>query len=51
VVFAWAEWPSKKMRDEANAKLRGDARLQPSEMPFDGKRMIFGGFEVLHDSN
>ncbi len=50
VVFAWAEWPSKKMRDEANAKLRSDARLQPSDMPFDGKRMIFGGFEVLHDS-
>ena len=51
VVFAWAEWPSKKVRDEANAKIRNDPRMQPSDMPFDGQRMIFGGFEVLHDTN
>src|SRR5678816_69776 len=51
VVFAWAEWSSAKIRDDANARLRGDPRLQPSDMPFDGKRMVFGGFEVLHDSN
>ncbi len=50
VVFAWAEWSSKKMRDDANAKLRDDPRLQPGAMPFDGKRLIFGGFEVLHDT-
>jgi uncharacterized protein YbaA (DUF1428 family) len=51
VVFAWAEWPSKKVRDEANAKLRNDPRMQASDMPFDGQRMIFGGFEVLHDTH
>jgi len=51
VVFAWAEWPSKQTRDEANAKRRNDHRLQPADMPFDGRRMIFGGFEVLHDTD
>ena len=51
VVFAWAEWPSKQVRDEADAKLRDDPRAQPTDLPFDGKRMIFGGFEVLHESS
>jgi len=50
VVFAWVEWPSKKVRDEGNAKAMQDSRMQPAGMPFDGKRMIFGGFEVLADS-
>jgi len=51
VVFAWAEWSSKQMRDDANAKLRDDPRLRPDAMPFDGKRLIFGGFEVLLDTH
>ena len=51
VVFAWAEWSSKEIRDQANAKLRSDPRLQAGDMPFDGKRMVFGGFEVLHDTH
>jgi len=51
VVFSWAEWSSKRIRDEANAKMRSDPRVQPGEMPFDGKRMIFGGFEVLLDTH
>jgi uncharacterized protein YbaA (DUF1428 family) len=50
VVFAWAEWSSRQLRDEANAKMRSDACVQPSDMPFDAKRMIFGGFQVLHDT-
>ena len=46
VVFSWIEWPDKTTRDEAMPKLMSDPRLQPeaNPMPFDGKRMIFGGF-------
>src|SRR5688572_26734270 len=45
VVFAWIEWPSKAVRDDANAKIMQDPRMQQAgEMPFDGKRMILGGF-------
>jgi uncharacterized protein YbaA (DUF1428 family) len=46
VVFSWIEWPDKATRDEAMEKLMSDPRMQPESnpMPFDGKRMIFGGF-------
>ena len=44
VVFAWIEWPDKATRDGAMAKMRADARMMAEPMPFDGKRMIFGGF-------
>ncbi len=46
VVFSWIEWPDKATRDAAMPKLMSDPRLQPESnpMPFDGKRMIFGGF-------
>lgn len=47
IVFSWIEWPSKEVRDQANEKMRNDARFASMEMPFDGKRMILGGFEVL----
>ncbi|MBZ8142460.1 RNA signal recognition particle [Rubrivivax gelatinosus] len=53
VVFAWVEWPDKPTRDEAMARLdelmKTDPRVDPAEnpMPFDGKRMIFGGFEPV----
>ena len=49
VVFSWIIWPSKAARDAGNAKVMADPRMQPpaSGMPFDGMRMIFGGFEVL----
>ena len=51
VVFSWIVWPSKAVRDEGNAKFMKDPRMQPgSDMPFDGKRMFFGGFELLLDS-
>ncbi|MCA8880448.1 MAG: DUF1428 domain-containing protein [Rhodobacteraceae bacterium] len=50
VVFAWIEWPSKEVRDAAHPKVMADPRLDgQGEIPFDGKRMIFGGFEVLLD--
>ncbi len=48
VVFSWIEYPSKEIRDEANAKMMEDERFKEmGEMPFDGKRMIYGGFEVI----
>ena len=48
VVFSWIVWPSKKARDEGNKKMMEDERMKNmSDMPFDGKRMIFGGFEVM----
>ena len=51
VVFSWIIWPSKAIRDEGTKKMMNDPRMQPSgEMPFDGKRMIIGGFELLLDS-
>ena len=51
VVFSWVEWPSKQIRDAASEKMKTDPRMQDmSNMPFDGKRMIFGGFEPLVDT-
>lgn len=49
VVFSWITWPSRQVRDDGMAKVMADPRMQPeaNPMPFDGKRLIFGGFEVL----
>jgi len=49
VVFSWIVWPSRPARDAGMAKVMADPRLQPdvNPMPFDGKRLIYGGFEVL----
>ncbi|HZF44417.1 MAG TPA: DUF1428 domain-containing protein [Sphingomonadaceae bacterium] len=44
VVFSWIEWPDKPTRDAAMAAMRKDPRMTGEPMPFDGKRMIFGGF-------
>lgn len=50
VVFSWIEWPSKEARDQAWPKLMEDKRMMPDGgMPFDGKRMVYGGFETLLD--
>ena len=47
VVFSWIEYPSKQVRDAANAKMRDDEEMKKVEMPFDAKRMIYGGFAPL----
>lgn len=49
VVFSWIIWPSKEVRDTGMAAAMADPRMdyKPEDMPFDGKRMIFGGFRVL----
>ncbi|MBM7113886.1 DUF1428 domain-containing protein [Archangium primigenium] len=49
VVFSWIEWPSKAVRDAGQKKMMEDPRMQELMMPFDGKRMIYGGFETLVD--
>ena len=51
VVLSWIEWPSKEARDAGMAKFMADPRMTSNTdpMPFDGKRMFFGGFEVLLD--
>ena len=50
VVFSWIEWPSKEVRDTGMAKVMKDERMQPGgDMPFDGKRMVFGGFAPILD--
>lgn len=51
VVFSWIEYPSKEVRDAANATMMTDPRMKAlgDSMPFDGQRMIFGGFLPLLD--
>jgi uncharacterized protein YbaA (DUF1428 family) len=47
VVFSWIEWPDKATRDAAMEKMQSDERMM-GPMPFDGKRMIFGGFDPVY---
>jgi uncharacterized protein YbaA (DUF1428 family) len=49
VVFSWITWPDKATRDAGMQKAFVDPRLSPetNPMPFDGSRMIFGGFEMI----
>jgi len=49
VVFSWITWPSREVRDRGMQMAMNDPRLQPdvNPMPFDGKRAIFGGFEMI----
>jgi uncharacterized protein YbaA (DUF1428 family) len=51
VVFSWVEWPSKEVRVAGWEKVMADERMKPDgDMPFDGKRMFWGGFDILLDS-
>jgi len=49
VVFSWIVWPSRAARDEGMKKSMADPRLEAGmkNAPFDGQRMIFGGFQVI----
>ena len=50
VVFSWIVYKSRKHRDTVNAKVMADPRIAgmgPESMPFDGKRMFWGGFKTL----
>ncbi len=49
VVFSWVVWPDKAARNAGNEKVMADPRMQNNDdMPFDGKRLIWGGFELLN---
>jgi len=48
VFFSWATYENREARDATMAKVMADERLKgPDQMPFDGKRMIFGGFQSV----
>jgi uncharacterized protein YbaA (DUF1428 family) len=51
VIFSWITYESREQRDSINAKVMSDPRLKDSmsNMPFDGKRMIYGGFKTFLD--
>ena len=52
IVFSWIVWPSKEVRDAGRQKMLDDPRMEmPADMPFDGKRLIYGGFAVLLDTD
>ncbi|MCB1742442.1 MAG: DUF1428 domain-containing protein [Gammaproteobacteria bacterium] len=51
VVFAWIDWASEAACNQAHDAMSRDERMQvPTEMPFDGRRMVFAGFETLGES-
>lgn len=50
VLFSWVVWPDKATADAANEQIMNDpsmSDMNPDDMPFDGKRMIYGGFEPI----
>jgi len=52
VVYSWVEWPSKEVRDVGMKKVMEDERMKPGQdaMPFDGQRMVYGGFAPILDA-
>lgn len=50
VVFSWVEWPSKEARASAWGKIMADPRMAELKMPFDGKRVVYGGFAPIFDT-
>ena len=46
-IFSWIEYPDKATRDAANKKMSENADMANMQMPFDGKRMFWGGFEQI----
>lgn len=52
VVFSWILWPARTVRNEGMKRVMADPRLHPENnpMPFDARRMIYGGFEMIVDA-
>ena len=50
VVFSWVTWPDKATADAAWEKMQDDPAMKDMDMPFDGKRMIWGGFQTVFES-
>ena len=51
IIYSWVEWPDKETRDKGWERMMSDPDMQPDgEMPFDGKRMFWGGFRPLVDT-
>ncbi|AKI01102.1 hypothetical protein IMCC20628_02404 [Hoeflea sp. IMCC20628] len=51
VIFSWVWWPDKATQTAGMEKVMKDPRMNydPATLPFDGKRMIYGGFDVILD--
>ena len=49
IVFSWMTWPDKATADACYAKMMEDGAMNPDEMPFDGRRMIWGGFSPIFE--
>ena len=50
VVFSWIVWPDRATADAAEKKMREDERMKPpADAPFDGRRMVFGGFAPIFE--
>ena len=49
VVFSWVTWPDRATADACFGKMQDDPGFADMDMPFDGKRMMWGGFEVVFD--
>ncbi len=50
VAFGWVVWPSRAARDQGWEKVMADPRMKTMDPPFDGKRLIYGGFEMISSS-
>ena len=50
IVYSYVEWPDKQVRDAAWAKMMADESMKDQPMPFDGKRMFWGGFKPILDT-
>ena len=51
VCFSWMVWPDKETHDKCGASMQTDPRWQEMDMPFDGKRMMWGGFTPIFEDS
>ena len=47
VVFSWVVWPSREARERGMELIASDSRMEENPMPFDGSRLIYGGFQMI----